>query len=299
MIMKLQIDLPIRLLTHNIRYATKTPFQGEEPWTVRKSRLISELRFNTAHIPEAFICLQEVLHEQLQDILSELNMDGEWHYIGVGREDGEQAGEYSPILYQPSVWHLQEFKTIWLSETPDQPSKGWDAASTRILTIGKFEHYQSKRILAAMNTHLDDQGSRSRLESAKIITEQVALTSSQTSQGPTVPVFLAGDLNSEPHMEAYQYLSEHSPMVDVQTMVPLRNRYGHINTFTGFGYEDSPPTRIDFIFITAKHRVADSNRGDAIHTQWVVRNYGVLENRFDDGVYCSDHRAVVADLLLR
>ena len=297
--MEVQVDLPIRLLTHNIRYATKNPFQGEELWDVRKNRLINELNFNTTHILEAIICLQEVLHEQLQDILSELNPDGEWHYIGVGREDGDQAGEYSPVLYRPSVWHLQESKTIWLSETPDRPSKGWDAASTRILTIGKFEHHQSKKLLVAMNTHLDDQGSRSRLESAKIITEQVAVMSSQTFQGPPVSVFLTGDLNSEPHMEAYQYLLEHSPMVDVQTMVPLKNRYGHVDTFTGFGHEDSPPTRIDFIFIKDENRPADNTLKDTVDTQWVVRNYAVLENRFDDGVYCSDHRAVVADLLLR
>lgn len=297
--MSSQTDLPIRLLTHNIRYATKNPFLGEELWAVRKSRLISELRFNTAYIPEALICLQEVLYEQLQDILSELSLDGEWQHIGLGRDDGNQAGEYSPILYQPSVWHLLEFKTIWLSETPDRPSKGWDAASNRILTIGKFEHHQSKKVLVAMNTHLDDQGSRSRLESAKIIAEQVAGMSSQTFQGLPVPVFLAGDLNSEPHMEAYQYLSEHSPMADVQTIVPLRNYYGHVDTFTGFGYEVSPPTRIDFIFIKAEDRRADSTLKDAVDTQCMVKSYGVLENQFDDGVYCSDHRAVVADLLLR
>ncbi|KAL9119078.1 MAG: hypothetical protein Q9187_004370 [Circinaria calcarea] len=297
--MESQTDLPIRLLTHNIRYATKTPFPGEELWAVRKSRLINELRFNTGFVPEAFICLQEVLHEQLQDILSELNRDGEWQYIGVGREDGDQVGEYSPVLYRPSIWQLQEFKTLWLSETPDRPSKGWDAASTRILTVGKFEHHESKKVLVAMNTHLDDQGSRSRLESAKIIRDQAAAMSCPTPDGPRLPVFLTGDLNSEPSMEAYRYLFEQSPMVDVQTMVPPGGRYGHVDTFTGFGQDSSPPKRIDFIFIKDDNRPADGTVEDPVDTPWVVRHYGVLENKFDDGVYLSDHRAVVADLLLR
>jgi len=86
----------IRVLTHNIRYATESPFKGEERWPVRCPRLCSQLLFNS--VPEAtFICLQEVLHHQLVDILKALNQSvdvgGEWKYVGVGREDGNQAGE--------------------------------------------------------------------------------------------------------------------------------------------------------------------------------------------------------------
>ena len=96
--MKVDNVLPIRLLTHNIRYATDSPFKGEEKWTVRKSRLINELSFNTAHCAESFICLQEVLHQQLLDIISGLNSKKKaWAFVGVGRDDGLQAGEYSPI----------------------------------------------------------------------------------------------------------------------------------------------------------------------------------------------------------
>ena len=94
-IMKVYKPLPIRLLTHNIRYATNSPFKGEEKWIIRKPRLINELSFHTAHA-ESFICLQEVLHQQLLDILSGLNsgLDSEkkvWDYVGVGRDDGAQG----------------------------------------------------------------------------------------------------------------------------------------------------------------------------------------------------------------
>lgn len=93
--MKVYKPLPIRLLTHNIRYATNSPFKGEEKWVIRKPRLINELSFNTAHA-ESFICLQEVLHQQLLDILSGLNsgLNSEkkvWDYVGVGRDDGKQG----------------------------------------------------------------------------------------------------------------------------------------------------------------------------------------------------------------
>lgn len=107
--MKVFGALSIRLLTHNIRYATTSPFKGEEKWSVRKSRLINELSFNTAHCAESFICLQEVLHQQLVDILAGLNgKEKAWAFVGVGRDDGLEAGEYSPIcmFFSASIFPL-------------------------------------------------------------------------------------------------------------------------------------------------------------------------------------------------
>jgi len=290
--MKAFLQLPIRLLTHNIRYATTSPFKGEELWAVRAPRLLNELRYNTLYNPESFICLQEVLDNQLGDILNGMNSNStlqqdRWGYIGVGREDGKTSGEYSPILYQPAVWKLEKFETIWLSETPTVPSKGWDAASTRIVTIGVFQHKETGRRVLGMNTHMDDQGKQARLEGAKlivkVINEYVGI-SAHTGKGQ-LPVFLAGDFNSKPDEEAYGVLNAaDSPVHDIRDAVPALNRYGHENTFTGFGFEDEPPKRIDFLF-TGK-------------TLWTVKGYSVLESRFDDGVYNSDHRAVVGDVLL-
>ena len=105
--MKSQGYLDIRLIPHNIRYATAHPFQGEKPWAIRFPRLTSELCFHAAHNQESLICLQEVLHHQLNDILHSLNYGSdEWRYIGVGRDDGREAGEYSPLFYRPGVWKL-------------------------------------------------------------------------------------------------------------------------------------------------------------------------------------------------
>jgi hypothetical protein len=119
--------IPIRIITHNIRYATTSPFKGEEPWSVRCPLVCSQLVFNSI-LPETFISLQEVLHSQLMDINDALNdstvLGGPWSHIGVGRDDGEEAGEYSPIFYRPDVWQLLTWKTVWLSETPDKPSIG-------------------------------------------------------------------------------------------------------------------------------------------------------------------------------
>src|SRR2546429_455838 len=71
--MNISSPLPIRLLTHNIRYATTSPFPGEELWNVRRPKLTNELRFNTMQSFSSFINLQEVLKAQLDDILTDLN----------------------------------------------------------------------------------------------------------------------------------------------------------------------------------------------------------------------------------
>lgn len=70
--MRSNAELPVRLLTHNIRYATTSPFKGEKPWADRRPLLLNELKYNTLYNAESFICLQEVLHSQLIDIMGGL-----------------------------------------------------------------------------------------------------------------------------------------------------------------------------------------------------------------------------------
>lgn len=279
-----QSSIEIRIVTHNIRYATQTPFKGEELWPIRCPRLCSQLRFNSTAIPATLICLQEVLHSQLLDVMASLNSSpcgGDWAYIGVGRDDGKEAGEYSPIIYRRSVWKVVDWRTVWLSESPTTPSKGWDAASIRIVTVGVLEHRKSGKLILAMSTHFDDQGSTSRRESAKII---LGIVEVETKARDYSSVLLGGDFNSPPDDGAYQIMTRsQSQMEDIGVSVPKEKHYGNELTFTSFGHVDNTPSRIDFIF---------SRKGD--HVTYCT--YGVLANRFDDGVYLSDHRACVADI---
>lgn len=298
--MKAAAELPLRILTHNIRYATGSPFKGERPWAERKQPLLNELLFNTRH-QDAFICLQEVLHNQIVDIHDGLNArpsnapapgtsaDPAWAYIGVGRDDGQQAGEYSPIFYRPAVWQLERWETVWLSETPDRPSKSWDAASIRIVTVGMFKHRSTRQTVLALNTHLDDQGSRSRYEAAHLILRTIRRYREGEHGDRIAGVFLTGDFNSEEHQEAYQVLTgSQSGLADAGKLVDAAQHYGNQITWTGFGYEGEPPSRIDYLLLQS----SPDGR------PWTVEGYAVLANRFDDGVYNSDHRAVVSDVRL-
>lgn len=95
------------------------------------------------------------------------------------------------------------------------------------------------------------------------------------------PVFLLGDLNSLETDAAYRTIA--ARMRDLrQTSTKV---YGHYNTFTGFEGRKSDLSKIDHIF-------GSSGNG------WKAGIYVVEENRFEDGKWLSDHRLVMADVLI-
>lgn len=313
--MHVHATLPLRILTHNIRYAASPPASGEQPWTTRKPLILAQLHYHTLHNPESLICLQEVLHPQLLDLLSGLGP--EWAHLGVGRDDGNQAGEYSPILYRKAVWDVVSWRTVWLNEKQTVGDKGWDAGSVRILTVGTFRHVRSKALLVGLNTHLDNEGVVARRESARILLEVIAeeVTGGGGGGGANttaaLPFFLTGDLNSQTDGEAYQLLngtassSSSSPARDAVNFAQWK--YGEQNTFTGFEQNRDDLTVIDFVFLGPMMNAGGMQEGGKKNGEkegghwWEVKGYSVLPNRFEDGgggVFASDHRAVVVDAVL-
>lgn len=90
--------------------------------------------------------------------------------------------------------------------------------------------------------------------------------------------------------------SSTSPMVDLQMMVPENKRYGDSNTFTGFDSKDLK--RIDFIFVNKDDPSTANCGGEKGNRErgWLAEGYAVLPNKFEDGVYNSDHQLVVGDV---
>lgn len=274
----------VRLVSFNVRFATTTPYPGEELWPSRCPKLCAQLNFITTGHPSAFICLQEVLHSQLKDIQSGLGQS--WDHIGKGRDDGKTAGEFSPVFFRSDTWTCTRNQTLWLSETPETPSRGWDAALNRVVTVGLFRHKQTGTSVLVMSTHFDHRGEKAREESAKLLVKIAHTWYGDTGGGreDQPPVFLGGDFNSTPDGKAYKQITlPDTGMKDLRDLVPKEKRYGNDEiTYTSFGGEEKQ-TRIDFLFIL---------RSPVI----IPRTFAVLPNRFDDGVALSDHRAVVADL---
>lgn len=253
--------------------------------------------------------MQEVLHPQLQDLLKHTfnsntkSEDNDWDYIGVARDDGKRAGEYSPIFYRRSAWRVQHFETVWLNETGEVGRKGWDATSVRILTVGVLEStlpLSQGRTILALNTHLDDSGKVARREAAKII-QNVASKIQQDF--PAIEfIYLSGDLNSPPDDDAYKVLNaKRSGFVDVRRFMRDEDVYGDELTFTGFPHDAKAKGkwRIDFIHLGVNDQGNDEEiKKEMERLQGLVRGYSVLPNRFDDRIWMTDHRAVVVDLVI-
>lgn len=274
--------LPARIVSFNIRYATPDPGENEKPWADRAPLVAEKIAGAAADAPNnafTLIGMQEVLHKQLTDIKGDLG-DG-WSHIGVGRDDGKEEGEYSPVLYRRDVLEVIYEETKWLSETPDEPSFGWGANNRRIVTTGVFEHKETKERFIASNTHLDHQVPKARTEGVKVIIGR--LKTVQEEYGP-LAVSLTGDFNSQPDEDAHSEMEKIGYLEDMYEVASEKE--GPETTYTGF-VPGTQATRIDYIYIGPKGE-----------NKWKLGTYQVLDNVVD-GVHASDHRPVVGDLKLQ
>lgn len=291
---KMDLDatpLLLRIYTNNIRFDNKGhPDKYEQPWEIRKIQSVNSMQFHTTQGHANIICLQEVLHNQLQDILNGLNEFEEWSYFGVGRTDGKTNGEYAPILYKKLEFDILDSKTFWLSPTPDKPSKGWDAALERIVTVVTFQSKSSPLIrFNVFNTHYDHRGVVARRESSLFIADKL-------KNYNEYPSFLAGDLNTEPTDEPHSIL-ESSGFKDSFKLIGKKYSYGYNTSFTGFDKDNEPVSRIDYIWspsYTTFDVGHESSKDEASNRFGVsLKLFGIVSNWFN-GNFFSDHRPVVA-----
>jgi len=184
--------------------------------------------------------------------------------------------------------------------------------------------------MGVMCTHLDDRGSKSRYESVKLIKgvmEGYTSSKKKESEGEGrggIPVVVGGDFNSKKNDRAYKRMVSDSDgggeegqtvlssektddagkIRDVKVEVTHERRkeslWGNEITYTGFGNDNENKAEIDFVFVKDSQMTEESGEkdGGGGGGKWKVEGYAVAPNKFDDGVYVSDHRAVIADLVL-
>ena len=256
----------LRVATYNIRY--HNPDDGEHAWPHRKDRVISTIRFNGAHL----IGMQEVLKDQIDDLSSALT---EYKWLGVGRDDGKEAGEYSPIFYRSDRLEALESGTFWLSKNPDVPgSKDWDAAITRIVTWARFRDLRTDSTFYHFNTHFDHRGERAREKSAELIAHRASKVAGN------LPILVTGDFNFVETTPGYNVLTQ--TLRDAY-YVSEEPHHGPSGTFSGFEVGARQlKNRIDYIFVNNNVRVLQ---------------HAILSDQWD-GAYSSDHLAVIATVQL-
>lgn len=250
-----------RLMTYNIRY--DTPADGVNVWPQRKAAVAELLR---KHAPDLF-GIQEALPHQIDDLADALP---NYARLGVGR-DADGGGEGVPLFYRKDAFTLLQSATFWLSDTPDRPSRGWDAALNRICSYGQFEDKSSRRRLWVINCHFDHAGQRARLESARLVLSQI-----ETINPDGEPLVLMGDFNAEPDSPPMVLLKQHLSDSRESSRSPPSGPSG---TFGGFAVSGAVTRRIDYLFTESQGPVE-------------VLQHAVLDDA-NAGRYPSDHLPVL------
>lgn len=253
----------LRVASFNLRM--DTPNDGENAWPHRKEMVKGLVRFHDLDI----IGTQEGFKHQLDDIL-ELE---HYAYTGAGRDDGKDAGEHSAIIYRKDRFELLDHGDFWFSETPEIPSKGWDATCcNRICSWGKFKDKKSGKIFFVFNSHYDHQGREARHNSSLMLLERIQQIAGNH------PVFATGDFNATPDDEPIQTIYD-SAVLNDSYLVTQQPPYGTEGTFSAYKLDAPMKNRIDYIWVTPGI---------------TVKKYGVL-NDMQYGRFPSDHFPVVIE----
>lgn len=251
----------IKVMSFNIRLSPNETFDGDNRWSFRREAVIEML---DTEKPDIF-GVQEAIYHQAKYLEDNLP---DYTKYGVDREGGLEKGEAEAcaVFFRNDKYDMLDKGTFWLSETPDTPSKGWDAACFRVVT---WVHLKEKKCcgkeLYFMNTHFDHIGKTARLESGKMIVERI---NEIVPEG--VPVIVTGDFNSTVEDEALAPLRENLLYARKAAAVT-----DSIPTYNGWG-KASFDEVIDHIFF--KNITPEKYRT-------ITDDYGVP--------YLSDHYAII------
>ena len=249
----------LKVISYNIRVGKGK--DGSNSWEHRRHASITMLK---EQMPDIF-GLQEALDFQVSYLQE--NLPG-YKNVGVGRDDGVAKGERMSIFYNTNTVELFDWGTFWLSETPEIPSKGWDAAYPRCATWAKMKMKDSGKEFFYVNTHLDHQGAESQQKGLDLIVRRVA------AMNPAgLPMVLTGDFNVEPDNPVLDEL-------DTRMLSAQKSALEHDvkATFNGWG---SRAIVIDYIYFSGFSHCPE---------------YKVLDGTYDSVPYISDHYPVMSRL---
>ena len=233
----MQLSAQMLVGSYNIRLKVSSDSVKGNVWEKRCQVICDQVNFMSPDIFGA----QEVLHTQLVDMLA--GLDG-YDYIGVGRDDGKTGGEYAAIFYKTNRLRLLDQGNFWLSETPDRPGLGWDAACIRICTWGKFARQTATddEAFFFFNLHMDHVGVVARREAAKLIVQKIS------EIAPGFPVIVTGDFNVDQNDEIYSIFTQSGLLKD--SYIASRLNFAENGTFNSFDTGLYTDSRIDHIFVS-------------------------------------------------
>lgn len=251
----------LTVMSYNIRNSKAA--DGDNAWDERKAATPAML---DAVNPDIF-GVQEAYPNQVSYITENCPR---YVSFGVGRDDGVEKGEHMSIFYNSEALEMLDGGTYWLSETPDEPSKGWDAACRRTATWALLEDKDSGNKFYFVNTHLDHKGAEARRKGLALIVERIG-----AMNGEGYPMVLTGDFNVTP---------SDSALVDLDAMMKSARVTASVTddrpSFNGFELYD--PSVIDYIYYSGFSECTE---------------FKVLTDCYADKPFISDHYPIVSTLV--
>lgn len=283
----------------------------ENNWDKRKDVIIDMINEEAP----AIFGLQEARKSQV-DYLADNLLN--YNYIAVSREDGgeDSPGERTAVFYNTDVVEMmdidgEDYHTLWLSETPTQPSIGWnDEVSElggrykRTYTWSLFRVKETDAEVLFFNTHLEYGHhvgiyQKPRTESIKQILEKLKQVTT-----PKRAVVFMGDMNQAYGHEMFNPLYDWG-MFDsrekAEEYVSLANLWG--NTWSDYGKaeaEDDPKLSN----IPDKNRHVEDTKVNTRQIDYIfLKNCNVKFHKIindekwrNNGYYLSDHHPVTATI---
>ena len=253
-------DYELNIATYNLRL--DTPRDSLDAWKHRKDNVNGLIRFHDFDI----MGTQEGFQHQLLDITAA----GDYAYVGVGRDDGADAGEHSAIVYKTDRFEVLDHGDFWFSETPSVPSYGWEAKYRRVCSWAKFKDIKAGKEFFVFSLHYDHEAKEARRNSSLLLLQKIKEIAGD------YPVFCMGDFNAMPEDEPIQIIYDAKILNDSRLISQIKP-YGTVGTFNGFKLNAPMKDRIDYIWVSKNIE---------------IKKYGVL-NDVHYGHFPSDHFPVM------
>jgi endonuclease/exonuclease/phosphatase family metal-dependent hydrolase len=252
----------LKVMSYNIRMGTAK--DGTNSWEFRCPATMMMLNDQK---PDVF-GVQEAFDFQLKFITENCM---EYECVGVGRDDGKKKGEHMSIFWNKKRIKMLKWGTFWLSETPDKPSKGWDAHCMRTATWALMKDKATGKKFYFVNTHLDHKGKESQKNGLKLIVDRI---DSINPEG--YPMVLTGDFNITPDNPALEGLDKR-----MESARNIAAKTDNHRTFNGWG-KAAADRVIDYIYVKGFSSCPE---------------YQTVTKRYFDRAYVSDHYPIFARLI--
>ena len=249
----------LKVMSYNIRLGSAQ--DGTNSWALRYTatgKMLEDQR------PDVF-GVQEALEYQVRYIEEMCGYES----VGVGRENGKKEGEHMSIFWNKKAVSMLKWGTFWLSETPEKPSKGWDAECFRTATWALMKDKKTGKKFYFVNTHLDHKGTEAQKNGLKLIVDRIAEINPDG-----LPMVLTGDFNIEPKNPALKDLDAR-----MQSARNIAEKTDDHATYNGWGKSS---TMIDYIYVSGFSSCPE---------------YQTVTKRYEDRKFISDHYPIFARLI--